>query len=450
MPEQLARPGMSQAGPAFRPIHYLGNKSRVLGAIEAAVDSVAGAGQRVCDLFAGSGVVAQRLGLRRGVIAADVQEYSRVVTSAMLNPVSLPDVLLRSMLREARRQEQLVRGSCPPGLFGYEERAIASALVSCPQPLCDIVEYGSAVAVAAGDAVFPEKLALLLRQLTADLPAGPATVMTRYYGGVYYSYRQAIALDGLATGIRNLPAKYRDTALAALLSTASDLVSTVGNQFAQPVRPRAADKKPKAGLLAVVARKRQRPVADTYRTWLDRYHRLPRTRARHQVIQDDFRAVLAALPRDVAAIYADPPYTRDHYSRFYHVLETIALGDEPDVSTMKAGTRVQLSRALYRAERHQSPFCIKTEADGAFRFLFSSAAQKNIPLVVSYSPLSPGTAARPRTRLLTVSQLLDLAKEHFRDVRIESAGRIAHSKLNAEHLNARTSYEAEILVIARP
>ena len=28
-------------------------------------------------------------------------------------------------------------------------------------------------------------------------------------------------------------------------------------------------------------------------------------------------------------VYADPPYTRDHYSRFYHVLETLALRDDP-------------------------------------------------------------------------------------------------------------------------
>ena len=41
----------------------------------------------------------------------------------------------------------------------------------------------------------------------------------------------------------------------------------------------------------------------------------------------DFRQALQNLDDDVRVIYADPPYTRDHYSRFYHGLETLSLRD---------------------------------------------------------------------------------------------------------------------------
>ena len=42
-------------------------------------------------------------------------------------------------------------------------------------------------------------------------------------------------------------------------------------------------------------------------------------------------------------VYADPPYTRDHYSRFYHVLETISLFDSPIVSKTKMQARLKIA-----------------------------------------------------------------------------------------------------------
>jgi adenine-specific DNA-methyltransferase len=448
--EQLALTGPGSARDTLRPIHYLGNKSRVLNAIESAVGSVAGNGGLVCDLFAGSGVVAQRLGQHRSVIASDIQEYSRVITSALLNPTKLPSELLQEMMHEVHRYEQDLRKTCPPGLFTFEDSAIGDALSSQPESLCDIIEHGSTLAFTYSEVNCPEKLAVFLRQMAADIPGGPGTVITRYYGGVYYSYHQAIALDALAKGVRGITSQYRDVATAALLSTASELVSTVGNQFAQPVRPRLSDKRPKAGVITTIARKRQRSVIDAYCYWLNRYNQIPPAEFSHQVIRGDFRNILTMLPDDLVAIYADPPYTRDHYSRFYHVLETLALGDEPEVSTMKVGHVTQLSRALYRKERHQSPFCIKSQVQDAFHDLFSAATRLGVPLVLSYSPHSPGTAARPSTRLLTVPRLLDLGKEHFSEIRLQSTGRIAHSKLNVERLNAAISYGAELLLVGIP
>jgi adenine-specific DNA methylase len=200
----------------------------------------------------------------------------------------------------------------------------------------------------------------------------------------------------------------------------------------------------------VAANRTQKLVFPTYRSWLRRYQSLPVSHARHTVIRADFRDALADLPDAVAAIYADPPYTRDHYSRFYHVLETISLGDEPRISTVKIGGRTTLSRALYRLERHQSPFCVKTQVEGAFNDLFAASAQRGVPIIVSYSPYSAGTAARPLTRVIGTAGLMDLATEHFSKVQVTSAGRVAHSKLNVERLNAEVSYNAEVFLIAIP
>jgi hypothetical protein len=274
--------------------------------------------------------------------------------------------------------------------------------------------------------------------------------LTRYYGGTYFSYEQAVALDAIAGAVRDLQPERRDTPLAALLGAASDTVSTVGNQFAQPVRPRSKDGRPKQSVAAQIARRRLESATEAFNDWLERYGRLPIPVQRHVVVRSDFRDALNQLPPDVAAIYADPPYTRDHYSRFYHVLETIALGDEPQPSTVKVDGVVRLSRALYRQDRHQSPFSIKTQALPAFRELFRQAVRLAVPLVLSYSPYTTGTVARPRPRLVTVGTLVELANEYFSSVTVQPVGKVSHSKFNQGLLNGEALSDAEVLLVARP
>ncbi len=52
-------------------------------------------------------------------------------------------------------------------------------------------------------------------------------------------------------------------------------------------------------------------------------------------------------------VYLDPPYTKRQYASYYHILETVALGDEPEVGGV-AGLRPWKDRA--------SDFCYKSRA----------------------------------------------------------------------------------------
>ena len=71
---------------AIRPIHYLGSKLRFVDFIRSTIDTVDSTGGYVCDLFAGSGTVSKYLSNTRPVISVDIQEYARVICSALLNP----------------------------------------------------------------------------------------------------------------------------------------------------------------------------------------------------------------------------------------------------------------------------------------------------------------------------------------------------------------------------
>lgn len=453
---QLSLPSVSLDGVSFRPIHYLGSKLRLIPAIRSVLNRVAPTGP-LCDLFAGSGTVSIAMADTRPVVSVDIQEYSRLICSASLAPP--PNILslgvaLRSSAQESTLLSRL-RNALKP-LLEYEDRCIAAAITGDPDALCDFVEHGSLTLFDDGAASHAHQdlkhaLELSLTRLIDDnLARSVEALVTRQFGGAYFSFRQAIELDALLETAHTLPSALRDAGVALVLSTASEIVNTVGKHFAQPIRPRDNKGVPKRQLVKRIISDRNIDVFDAHRVVTQRYARLPRTLGPHHTIRDDFASFLAQKSCDVAVFYADPPYTRDHYSRFYHVLETMALRDKPEVSRTMIHTdsAPRISRGFYRADRHQSPFCIKSQAANAFAKLFDGVHRFGVPLVLSYSPFDDKSRARPR--LMSIERIEELARERFRRVEVASAGRFAHSKLNVQDRNAPTSWAAEIFIVCLP
>jgi adenine-specific DNA methylase len=153
---------------------------------------------------------------------------------------------------------------------------------------------------------------------------------------------------------------------------------------------------------------------------------------------------LDSIDGKVSVVYADPPYTRDHYSRFYHVLETLCLRDNPAISTVRINGEDHTSRGIYRDKRHQSPFCIRSKAPEAFSTLFSRVQKMNVPLVLSYSPYKENSGAR--RRVLTIEKIEGLAQKYFKKVEILQAGNISHNKIGNSKI-MDSSYDAEIFLI---
>lgn len=109
---------------------------------------------------------------------------------------------------------------------------------------------------------------------------------------------------------------------------------------------------------------------------------------------------------DVA--YFDPPYTKRQYAAYYHVLETIAQGDEP-VVTGVTGLRPWQDRA--------SDFCYKTRALGAIAALVADTPARRI--LLSYS-------AEGHVSLAELARGLE---EHG-DVRLHAVGAVGRYRPN--------------------
>ncbi len=435
----------------WRPIHYLGSKLRMVDPIRTAIDRIDPGKGPVCDLFAGSGTVSAALAKSREVTAVDIQEYSRVLCSAVLRPTALSEMAASEFINGAlgSNHQRLVDVFSP--LIEYEEECLRLSREGDVVPLCELIENASVVAFNTRSSVhvsdqLRKAHASTLRRLEAiGQTKGRETLTARHFGGLYFSYLQSIQLDAFLTAAQKHEGDTRDRLLAAVISTASEVVNTVGKHFAQPIRPRSKDGSPKLHLVRKILRDRAEQVVGVMSDWLRRYAEIPKTQRRHQAIRGDFEYVLRHLDRNVSVVYADPPYTRDHYSRFYHVLETMSLWDEPVISTTRIHSDgLQLSRGMYRSDRYQSPFCINSEAPDAFAKMFAAVKDLAVPLVLSYSPFATHSQARPR--VMTMDQLVSLASTFFSQVDVDSVGRFSHSKLNTVRLNKDLSYDAEMII----
>jgi len=435
---------------SFRSIYYLGGKSELTAAIKAAIDEVDPSGGRVCDLFAGSCAVGGSLAAYREVTTVDVQEYSRVLCSAILNPpcMSAPHIdSVISRIKSSERAEQIL--TCIEPLIDYEQQCIDAAKNQNSLPLVELLESQPLVArnsvrQSRGSALDDVANESIRRLKKNDLWNSPDTTISRFFGGVYFSFAQARMLDTFLMQAEDSKPNLKDTLKAAALSTASVLVNTVGKQFAQPLRPKNKAGVVKKSLATVVDRDRSMDALEMYKTWLGKYSALRAATGKHQILRQDYLEAITDQASSLSVLYADPPYTRDHYSRFYHVLETMCLRDNPALSNVTKGGQVTISRGLYREDRHQSPFCIRSLAPGAFAALFNEARKNELPLVLSYSPHEAGDGTHPR--VVSMEQIIESARSYFDRVDVCVVDGITHNMLNRSGLKLKTRDNAEILL----
>lgn len=140
-------------------------------------------------------------------------------------------------------------------------------------------------------------------------------------------------------------------------------------------------------------------------------------------------------------VYLDPPYTKRQYASYYHILETVALGDEPAVEGV-AGLRPWRDRA--------SDFCYKVRALPTLLRLVASLPARRV--LLSYSNeghvdlkhLKAGLGSLGRT---TVHPLATIGR--YRPNRVASdAGSDVREYLIAVTKPARRSTQSERVVEA--
>lgn len=357
-------------------VSYMGTKRKIATHVARAIGFAPDG--PLLDLFAGMCAVSSAVGPSRPIWCNDVQVFASSVARAFF---ASPDLAIGyDDAATLARRPFLENSDTLQERFalelGHERRSLASGDVRSIRSL----------EVAMPNVARDESLERERSLLATCCSNRPYRLFTITFSGGYFALEQCIQIDSIRHSIDQLlesenTDEHGHRWMCLALCQAASKVATTTGHFAQHMR---VNERNRARFLA----QRRRSV------WLEWLRALfeaspigtRRWRLANRVFAQDAVDLLDCLKRDdqrPAVVYADPPYTRDQYSRYYHLYETLLKYDYP--SSCGAGR--------YRPDRFTSPYSIKTKVAAEMDRLVAGSAGLGATLVLSY----PNRGILPRS-----------------------------------------------------
>lgn len=291
--------------------------------------------ERIIDLFSGSSAVTWFLAVNfsKRVISVDLQRYSQILADSVLKRTA-------SINASKLWNEWIIQfNSVLTKHYLYES---AFYLDKANLPI--------------------EEWALKARELCKQENFG---IVWKAYGGYYFSPLQALKLDILLNSIPfNEPERY--VAHAAVIVAASKCSASPGHT-AQPFKPNKT-----AGKFLKESWNKD-PVYYTKQAFFDigqKYSKM----IGESYTTDALEFSKGLTKNDL--VFIDPPYSGVHYSRFYHVLETIA---RKEIGNVNGAGRYPSFE-----ERPASSFSRKSESVKSFEKLIKTINEKGAEIILTY------------------------------------------------------------------
>ncbi len=360
---------------------YMGSKRELLHEIRTIIAQQSFTQNAVLDLFAGTCGVGMALRDLAPVYSNDIQQYSSVIARGCLSvntgPLTKDEIL--TLLGNNYRSNYEALKELLPGLAECSE-SYKNIAEWNDENRTRYIEFAEAFAVSAlGGKTHDEELVRLQKEYVKRSTAPrtfPYLQTVAVFSEMYFSLDQAMAIDSIRYSIDQLPksSSYLKYSLFAALIHAYSYASAGTGHFAQfrDLSTLSSIKDVflyrKKSVLDLFLRKAEEILSESKKNAFAK-HNKAFTRDYLELLDDH------SVVSKVGLIYADPPYSFVHYSRFYHAIEDLCRYDYPEVE----------HKGRYRKDRHQSPFCIKTKAPKAFSDMFERAFKYRTPLLVSYS-----------------------------------------------------------------
>lgn len=362
---------------------YMGSKRELLPDIEVEIKKIARKNEGVLDLFAGTGSVGTYLRDDFNIISNDIQEYSSTITKALIvsNNNELSFDLNHALLKIHKlffENKNALWSIFPKTIKASKE------FVSIPKrawsdsqrkQYIDFLEtFPSPLNQFKGGSAEQKSLFKMFKERSEDVGKFPYMQTSFLFAETYFSFEQTIDLDSLRYAIDKVftDDSEKSIGLSALLYAHSYCSSGTGH-FA--MFRDLKDVKSINDVFLYRCRDVWELFEKKFREIVE-FHK-PDTNKNHISISRDFEEVLKdqELAKKYKVIYADPPYSFVHYSRFYHATESL----------VKYDYMLPEFKGRYRTDRHQSPFCQGQNVDRAFKALFDSASQNKKKILLSYS-----------------------------------------------------------------
>jgi adenine-specific DNA-methyltransferase len=348
-------------------ISYMGTKRRLAASV-AKIVALAPEGPML-DLFSGMCAVASAVTPTRPIWCNDVQFFAEEVSKAFFGSTDGPRISVS--LTTKIREEYVQNRRALRARFAAKRLAEAEALDSKNARLIAKVD-ASAPNIGTSRILESERKTLLQAPRSF-----PYRMFTMTFSGAYFGLEQSIEIDSVRYAIDRLLSRgvigleQHRWMLLALCQAACKTANTTGH-FAQFLKVKPSN-------VSRFVRQRRRSILDE---WLGAIRGLSPLgsqawRKRNRTFRTDAISLLSHLRKEdlkPAVIYADPPYTGDHYSRYYHVYESLVRYDYPPSSGI----------GRYRPDRFQSAFSLKSRIADEIERLAELSSAIGAELVLSY------------------------------------------------------------------
>lgn len=445
----------------LRVIQYLGSKLNLLPQIKVEIDRLCVNGDTILDLFAGTGIVSEYLKTTYKIYANDIQTYSSIMCELLLtnNSIRSNNSLIKRLYEsdEYKNNYQVLMNRFNK-LVEFEEKAVYEedevALVALSESRTFFNECDNTNCCSENlKSIYKELQDLFsdncIVEYQKDIKRFPYSLFSIYYHGSYFSIKQCIEIDSLRYAIDCISKNEHDLRvfyLNALMHAISEVVSSVGKHFAQPIKIINKNGVVKKSSITRFLKDKKKHI-NIYMYEFERNIKtlMKDSNYNNKVFCENGIDLLKTFrPGDIQLTYLDPPYTIDHYSRFYHILETLILYDYPNLEKKKKNGKYELMRGRYRDDRFQSNFCIQKKVVNEFDSIFSELSRIESKAILSYSDTDEDK--QTRSRVIELDELINLAKKYYKNVEVK---RINHEykKLNNSKVNVKVKEDSEILLI---
>ena len=422
---------------------------RALEVISTKVQESTTPGSTVLDLFAGTTVVSQSLADRGfQIIAADAMQYSQYFANALLGIGRLSNSPCKKSLAEIVLDGRNTEGLEELFSSWLEEEKHALEIgdgahliqlsKSCPQiwrnanATTDLSRFFCELSFGVGRSGF-----------------STSGIVASHYASTYFGIKQAITIDAIRCSIEAAKQNHildewsYNASIAALLSCASKAAFTPGKHFAQYHKV-SGDKNLDFHRKRILS-DRGVDIEKEFVSILEEIYARPfQTGLSHRALHRSMEQLLVESTElgDVDLIYADPPYTAQQYSRFYHLPEVIACYRIPELQLVSG----KPTTGLYSSDRFKSRFSSKRFAPDGFRDLAKLARSKGSDLIVSYSESKSGVTGN--SRMISLEALRKVLTETFSSVEVEEL-KFQYRQFNKERSVVLDKDDRELIIYCR-
>lgn len=394
----------------FTVLNYQGSKKNLIEFIHESLDEYIDETDVILDIFCGTCSVGYSYKRSNTVFANDTEKYAQIIASALLGP-GIDSLNVFNV--------ELYKHNLNRNLASFYEDVSKEELYLNNRETEKLIS------------LYREFKTIWNSDIFQALDKSRYQLFVTYYSTSYFGIRQAIEIDSIRETIEACDDSNRDVLLTCLFFAMKECVFSKDGHMAQPLD----FEKNSVRLINQRGKSIYSYFADKLSDFLK--DEFPSGKVGNKTFNEDFEFVIKnkMIQDDVTVIYADPPYTDMQYSRYYHLLNTVAYYNYPKPTV----SRGKYTKGLYLENRFQSQLSRKSSCLYSMEKLIKFSKKYNKTLAISFAYPQNRDAQKTDRYVMSIDELIESCKKEF------GTDKVHVKKVNYQHSNNRNSETKKVL-----